>query len=177
MSRILVNNRQKTFAVGICFSSHVMSIFRNLLLLLLSVNLLSSISSDCRKNLAFSVLTQPIVAAILTSNSRIAAATYRITLRISIARGCFLYCTRCSSKFAFFRRDPDLCHTVFLGPTESIPQTACRSVLPISINQSCIFAVVQVIKSLQDPLEVGNNLPGINDNVRERGLEQKCFKR
>jgi len=39
------------------------------------------------------------------------------------------------------------------------------------------FRVVQVIKSLQDPLEVGNNLPGINDNVRERGLEQKCFER
>ena len=35
--------------------------------------------------------------------------------------------------------------------------------------------MVQVIRSLQDPLEVGNNLPGINDNVRERGLEQKCF--
>ena len=44
-----------------------------------------------------------------------------------------------------------------------------------SINQSCIFRVVQVIKLLQDPLEVGNNLLGINDNVRERGLEQKCF--
>ena len=42
-----------------------------------------------------------------------------------------------------------------------------------SINQSIMFfRVVQVIKSLQDPLEVGNNLPGINDNVRERGLEQ-----
>ena len=37
--------------------------------------------------------------------------------------------------------------------------------------QSRIFRVVQVIKSLQDPLEVGNNLPGINDNVRERGTE------
>ena len=37
------------------------------------------------------------------------------------------------------------------------------------------FRVVQVIKSLQDPLKVGNNLPGVNDNVRERGLEQKCF--
>jgi len=36
-----------------------------------------------------------------------------------------------------------------------------------SINQSCIFRVVQVTKSLQDPLEVGNNLPGISDNVRE----------
>ena len=43
-----------------------------------------------------------------------------------------------------------------------------------SINP-CIFRVVQVIQSLQHPLEVGNNLPGINDSVRERGLEQKCF--
>ena len=49
--------------------------------------------------------------------------------------------------------------------------------LMVSINQSYIFRVVQVIKSLQDPLEAGNNLPGINNNVRERGLEQKCFKR
>jgi len=49
--------------------------------------------------------------------------------------------------------------------------TAVRELQPI--NQSCIFRVVQVIKSLHDPLEVGNNLPGINDNVRERGLEQK----
>ena len=46
-----------------------------------------------------------------------------------------------------------------------------------SINQSCFFRVVQVTKSLQDPLEVGNSLPGISDNVREWGLEQKCFKR
>jgi len=47
-----------------------------------------------------------------------------------------------------------------------------------SINQSIMhFRVVQVIKSLQDPLEVGNNFPGISDNVRERGLKQKCFKR
>jgi len=29
-----------------------------------------------------------------------------------------------------------------------------------SINQSCISRVVEVIKSLQDPLEAGNNLPG-----------------
>jgi len=36
-----------------------------------------------------------------------------------------------------------------------------------SINQSRIFRVVHVMKSLQGPLEVGNNLPGINDNVRE----------
>jgi len=45
------------------------------------------------------------------------------------------------------------------------------------VNQSCIFRVVQVIKSLQDPLELQNNLPGINDNVMERGLEHKCFRR
>jgi len=46
----------------------------------------------------------------------------------------------------------------------------------VSINQSImLFRVVQVTKSLQDPLEVGNNLVGINDNVRERGLEQTCF--
>jgi len=38
------------------------------------------------------------------------------------------------------------------------------------------YRVVQVIKSLQDPLEVGDNLTGINDNVGERGLEQKCFQ-
>ena len=56
-----------------------------------------------------------------------------------------------------------------------------QSVVPsthtmLSINQSCILRVVQVIKSFQDPLEVGNNLPGINDNVSERGVEQKCFQ-
>ena len=39
-----------------------------------------------------------------------------------------------------------------------------------TISQSRIFRVVQVIKSLQDPLEVRNNLPGINDNVRESCL-------
>jgi len=54
---------------------------------------------------------------------------------------------------------------------------ARRAAANQSINQSCIFRVVQVIKSLQDLLEVGNNLSGINNNVRERGLEQKCFKR
>jgi len=46
--------------------------------------------------------------------------------------------------------------------------TSCYElVINQSINQSCIFRVVQVTKSLQDPLEVGNNLPGISDNVRE----------
>ena len=51
----------------------------------------------------------------------------------------------------------------------------CRAYVITKVKQSCIFRVVQVIKSLQDPLKVGNNLPGVNDNVRERGLEQKCF--
>jgi len=49
----------------------------------------------------------------------------------------------------------------------------------IAVNQSInrdLFGVVQVIKSLQDPLKAqGNNLPGINENVRERGLEQKML--
>ena len=52
-------------------------------------------------------------------------------------------------------------------------RSCCTAI--VLINQSCISKVVQVIKSLQDPLEVGNNFPGISDNVRERGLEQKCF--
>ena len=37
-----------------------------------------------------------------------------------------------------------------------------HDILHQSINQSCIFRVVQVTKSLQDPLEVGNNLTGIS---------------
>jgi len=45
MSQILVNSRQKTFASGICFSLRVMSIFRILLLLQLSVNLLRAVSA------------------------------------------------------------------------------------------------------------------------------------
>ena len=35
--------------------------------------------------------------------------------------------------------------------------------IAMHINQSGIFRVVQVIKSLQDPLEVGNNLTRIID--------------
>jgi len=67
------------------------------------------------------------------------------------------------------------------SPARPLPlPTATRTgdicmVYCISVNQSCIFRVVQVIKSLRCPQEAGNNLPGINDNVRERGLEQKCF--
>ena len=42
------------------------------------------------------------------------------------------------------------------------------TVQKLSINQSImLFRVVQVTKSLQDPLEVGNSLLGISDNVRE----------
>jgi len=52
-----------------------------------------------------------------------------------------------------------------------------RTIVGASISQSVMyFRVVQVTKSLQDPLEVGNNLPGISDNVPERGVEQKCFQ-
>jgi len=52
-----------------------------------------------------------------------------------------------------------------------------RCILQLSsVNQTTTYyRVVQVIKSLQDPLEVGDNLTGINDNVGERGLEQKCL--
>ena len=52
---------------------------------------------------------------------------------------------------------------------------AARRSVNQAINQSCIFRVVQVIKSFQDPLEVENNLMGINDKVREQSREQKCF--
>jgi len=38
-----------------------------------------------------------------------------------------------------------------------------------------IFRVVWEIKSLHDPLKVGDDLTGIDDNVRKRGLEEKCF--
>ena len=51
------------------------------------------------------------------------------------------------------------------APLPSIPRPVRASVT--MFKQSCIFRVVQVTKSLQDPLEVGNNLPGISDNVRE----------
>jgi len=42
-------NCQKTFAKGICFSLRVMLIFRNLLLLRVSINLLRAVSADCKK--------------------------------------------------------------------------------------------------------------------------------
>jgi len=41
----------------------------------------------------------------------------------------------------------------------------CTISINQSINQSCIFRVVQIIKSLQDPMEVGNNLSAVN-NIR-----------
>jgi len=45
-----------------------------------------------------------------------------------------------------------------------------------SVNQSWIFRVIQVIKSLQDPLKLGSDLTGIDDNIRKRGLEEKRFQ-
>ena len=42
-----------------------------------------------------------------------------------------------------------------------------------SINQGP-FRVVHVIKSLQGIRKIGNTLRMIDDNVRERGREQKC---
>jgi len=33
------------------------------------------------------------------------------------------------------------------------------------------------MKSLQDPLKMGNDLTGIDDNVRKRGLEENVFRR
>jgi len=69
ISQPLVNNRQKTSADGICFSLRVISVFSLLLLLLFSVNLLSSEFFDSRKlalnffltagNSALSRLRQP----------------------------------------------------------------------------------------------------------------------
>jgi len=45
-----------------------------------------------------------------------------------------------------------------------------------SIKQSWIFRVVQVIKSLQDPLKVEEWFNGIDDNVRKLGLKKKCVQ-
>ena len=65
---------------------------------------------------------------------------------------------------------------MLLSPCElTASKSGHAKVLPRSINQSCIFRVVKGIKSLQDPLEVGNNLPGINDNVRERSLDRNVL--
>jgi len=36
-----------------------------------------------------------------------------------------------------------------------------------AVQSIMLFRVVQVTKSLQDPLEVGNSLLGISDNVRK----------
>jgi len=64
----------------------------------------------------------------------------------------------------FFNRNcfPKMKDFSRLGSLQAVTYTGSQS-----INQSCIFTVVQVTKSLQDPVEVGNNLPGISDNVRE----------
>jgi len=46
-----------------------------------------------------------------------------------------------------------------------------------AVGQSCNFIVAQVIKSLRDPLEEGDNLTGIYDNVRKRGLGRNGIRR
>jgi len=54
------------------------------------------------------------------------------------------------------------------GPQQQTRNNGCGGRINQSINQSVmLFRVVQVTKSLQDPLEVGNSLLGISDNVRE----------
>ena len=66
----------------------------------------------------------------------------------------------------------------FWSRTETVWHHGCQLCHLHLINQSIMYlewSKLQVIKSLQDPLEVGNNLLGINANVRERGPEQKCF--
>jgi len=94
---------------------------------------------------------------------------------------------KCYSGLNFFESTSQQLNVQFAICGQETPTTAAwpavcsscaaarRAAANQSINQSCIFRVVQVIKSVQDPLEMGNNLPGINDNVRERGPEQKCF--
>jgi len=66
---------------------------------------------------------------------------------------------------------------MYRGKTQRLPRflREYRGEVPGCPGGVGAYVVVRVIKSLQDPLEVGNNLPGIGDNVRERGLEQKCF--
>ena len=59
---------------------------------------------------------------------------------------------------------------------QRVPDVYTPYIVSQSTNQSWIFRVVQVIKSLQDPLGVENNLTAINDNVSERGLEEKCLR-
>ena len=89
---------------------------------------------------------------------------------------CYSFLSRHHSYFPpFFCR---LCLVSLLSPSLSSSESPLFLFFPIlsfqSINQSCIFWVVQVMKSLQEPLEVGNNLTGINDNAREWGL--KCWR-
>ena len=45
---------------------------------------------------------------------------------------------------------------------QRVPDVYTPYIVSQSTNQSWIFRVVQVVKSLQDPLEVGNNLTAIN---------------
>ena len=62
-----------------------------------------------------------------------------------------------------------------LSSSHALPAAHAVWLNTLNINQSCIFRVVHVIKSLQDPLEVGNNLPRINDNVGTRPGTEMFF--
>jgi len=78
-------------------------------------------------------------------------------------------CTFLSAVGQFCATEDSALHILkkFINQLLSTYEIVCKHTHNESINQSCIFRVVQVTKSLQDPLEVGNNLPGISDNVRE----------
>jgi len=84
--------------------------------------------------------------------------------------------------------DYERCHSACDRGAEYCSERVClsvclcvRVVCPRPTNQSCIFRVVQVIKSLQDPLEVGNNLPGsIRGSVimpRNEAWNRNVYKR
>jgi len=61
-------------------------------------------------------------------------------------------------------------------PSVCLPvRPTTSSLKPIGLlNQSIMYFYSGPSNKITS-LEVGNNLTGINDNVRERGLEQKCF--
>jgi len=80
------------------------------------------------------------------------------------------------------------CHFMYTLRYKRI-RKAARRAGPSAIAGTCLmqcsvidqsiayFRVVQVIISLEDPLEVGNNLPGINDNVRDEAWNRNVLKR
>ena len=59
----------------------------------------------------------------------------------------------------------------------SLPKTVTRQRrgCDLSPGPSAPESSTLITRLPSPPLEVGNNLPGIYDNFRERGLELKCF--